>query len=246
MNGPLTPNISGGVYRAFFLVLSFLLVPISLSHAVDFQAKVIHITDGDTITVLNEVKEEIKVRLNGIDCPEIGQAFGKKSKDFTRDLSIGEFVTIHGYDQDRYGRTIGDVILQDGRNLSQELVKAGYAWWFFKYSDDDQLGLLEVRAKIAKVGLWKDRNPIPPWIYRHRSEFISEEEGILRPIEGQSHLGQSLPFVHQKIRGNRRSHKYHRPDCPSYNLISPKNRVPFETAQEALEAGFELAGNCPP
>ncbi len=63
-------------------------------------------------------------------------------------------VIIQAFDQDKYGRTIGDVILEDGRDLNQELVEAGYAWWFFKYSDDKQLGILEVQAKIAKAGLW--------------------------------------------------------------------------------------------
>jgi len=147
----------------FFLPL-WIFLP-SITFAADFQAKVIHIADGDTITVLNETNEQIKIRLNGIDCPEKAQAYGNKAKQFTKNLVGGQTVTIQAYDQDRYGRTIGDVVLENGRNLSQELVKAGYAWWFFKYSDDEQLGLLEVQAKIAKVGLWADKNPVPPWIF---------------------------------------------------------------------------------
>jgi hypothetical protein len=136
------------------------------------------------------------------------------------------------------------VILEDGRNLSRELVKAGYAWWFFKYSDDEQLGMLEVQAKIAKVGLWKDTNPIPPWIFRHRNELATLQPN---PIEAPStglvtppNRSNSLPIF-----GNKRSQKYHRPDCPSYDLISPKNRVPFESAKKASDAGYALAGNCP-
>ena len=82
-------------------------------------------------------------------------------------------VTIQAFDQDKYGRTIGDVILEDGRNLSQELVKAGYGWWFFKYSDDEQLGIQEVQAKIAKMGLWKAKNPVPPWIFRKVKDSLN-------------------------------------------------------------------------
>ena len=82
-------------------------------------------------------------------------------------------VTIQAFDQDKYGRTIGDVILEDGRNLSRELVKAGYAWWFFKYSDDEQLGIQEVQAKIAKMGLWKAKNPVPPWIFRKVKDSLN-------------------------------------------------------------------------
>jgi len=155
----------------------------------------------------------------------------------------GQRVTIQAYGKDKYGRTIGDVILGDGRNLSQELVKAGYAWWFFKYSDNEELGILEVKAKIAKVGLWSDRNPIPPWIYRHRNELATLP--LSRPPPSGSFAQPSGPISDLPILGNRRSHKYHRPDCPSYHLIAPKNRLPFNSSQEAEEAGFVLAGNCP-
>ncbi len=213
----------------------------STAFGADFQAKVIHVTDGDTITVLNDTNEQIKIRLNGIDCPEKAQAYGKKAKTFTKDLVAGEMVTIKAHETDRYGRTIGDVVVEDGRNLSQELVKACYAWWFFKYSDDEQLGILEVQAKIAKVGLWADKNPLPPWIYRHRNELATlQPQRPSSSLEPPSESLSSLP-----VRGNRRSKKYHRSDCPSYDLIAKKNRVPFGSAQEARRAGYALAGNCP-
>jgi len=111
----------------FFLPLWVFLFS-SGAYATDFHAKVIHISDGDTITVLNDANEKIKIRLNGIDCPEKAQAYGNKAKQFTKDLVHGERVTINAYETDRYGRTIGDVILEDGRTLNQELVKAGLAW----------------------------------------------------------------------------------------------------------------------
>ncbi len=181
-------------FRVLVLGLFFLSFP-NFTLASSFQAKVIHVADGDTITVLNDAKEQIKIRVNGIDCPEKGQAFGKKAKQFTKDLVAGEMVMIQPYKHDKYGRTIGDVILGDGRHLSQELVRAGFAWWFFKYSDDAQLGQLEVEAKIAKVGLWKDRNPIPPWIYRHRSKLLSQDAPVPTPHRAPSQIGQTLPFL---------------------------------------------------
>lgn len=88
--------------------------------ATDFQAKVIHITDGDIISVLNEANEQVKIRLNGIDCPKKAKAYGNQRKQFTKDLVHGQMVKIKAYDQDKYGRTIGDLVLEDGRNLSQE------------------------------------------------------------------------------------------------------------------------------
>jgi len=67
---------------------------------------------------------------------------------------------------DRYGRILGDVFLPDGRSLNQELVRAGYAWWFRRYSNDETLARLEAEARAAKVGLWADLHAVPPWEYR--------------------------------------------------------------------------------
>ena len=63
----------------------------------DFHAKVIHIADGDTITVLNAANKQIKIRLNGIDCPEQAQAYGNKAKQFTKVLVHKEMVVIQAY-----------------------------------------------------------------------------------------------------------------------------------------------------
>ena len=58
------------------------------------------------------------------------------------------------------------MILPDGTNLNRELVKAGLAWWYRKYSKDESLGALEEEAKTAKRGLWTDPEPVPPWCWR--------------------------------------------------------------------------------
>ena len=228
----------------FFLPLWVFLSSCS-SNSTDFHAKVIHIADGDTVTVFNDTNEKIKIRLKGIDCPEKAQAYGNKAKNFTKDLVAGQPVIIQAYDQDKYGRTIGDVILEDGRNLNHELVKAGYAWWYRKYAPGNTvLEKFEKEAREAKAGLWNNPHPIPPWDFRHG--------GARTPIEPESSPSRSSAVNPPSdsldsfpVRGNRRSKKYHRIDCPSYDLISPKNRVPFESAQKARAAGYKLAGNCP-
>ena len=94
-----------------------------------------------------------KIRLYGIDCPEKGQAFGKD-------------VTVKVKDTDRYGRTVGIVILPDGRSLNEELVYQGLAWWYRKYSKSPKLATSEMEARLAHRGLWADKNPIPPWEWR--------------------------------------------------------------------------------
>src|SRR5271156_3925062 len=90
--------------------------------AEEFTGKVIGITDGDTIKVLRG-GEEVKIRLEGIDCPESRQAFGNKAKQATSDLAFGKSVTVQAKGMDRYQRTLADIILPDGTNLNRELVR---------------------------------------------------------------------------------------------------------------------------
>ena len=127
----------------------------------DFFGPVVSVLDGDTIDVLHNGQAE-RIRLSGIDCPEKGQAFGKKAKQFTSTLIHGKEVTIQVLRKDRHGRTVADVVLPDGTNVSRELLRAGLAWWYRQYSKDESLGTLEVEAQQAKRGLWADPNPIPP------------------------------------------------------------------------------------
>ncbi len=133
--------------------------------AADFTGRVVGVSDGDTITVLHDGKGE-RIRLHGIDCPEKRQAFGKRAKQVTSTLVFGKGVTVQVLDRDRYGRTVGVVLLPDGRSLNHELVRAGLAWMYRRYSDDQSLSDLEEEARGARRGLWADRNPIPPWEWR--------------------------------------------------------------------------------
>jgi micrococcal nuclease len=127
--------------------------------------KVIAVKDGDTIDLLRNGKT-IKVRLYGIDSPEKAQDYGQKAKDFTSQLAFGKTVHLIEHNKDRYGRTVGTIILPDGRNLNEELVRNGYAWHYKEYSKDKNLEILEADARRFKRGLWQDANPTAPWDYR--------------------------------------------------------------------------------
>jgi endonuclease YncB( thermonuclease family) len=136
------------------------------SPATEFKAKVVGVSDGDTITVLRG-RAELRVRLDGVDCPESGQAFGKRAKAYTASRVFGKAVTIRPTLTDRYGRTVAEVKLLDGSSLNQDLVRSGLAWWFRRYAPDDpQLERLEAEAKAARRGLWTDAHPIAPWDWR--------------------------------------------------------------------------------
>ena len=154
------------------LVLLFLSVPL-FSQAADsqtdtFTGKVVGVSEGDTISVMRGGRA-VKVRLHGIDCPEKKQPFGTKAKWVTSDLAFGREVTVQVKTMDRYGRIVGEVILPDGLSLNKDLVHAGLAWWYHNFAPNDQtLKTLEAEARTAKRGLWADKHPTPPWVWRKR------------------------------------------------------------------------------
>lgn len=121
--------------------------------------------DGDSITVLTAGNVQLKVRLEGIDAPELKQAFSQQSKEAMSGLVFGKAVTLQVTGKDRYGRTLA-VVMVGGVNVNLELVRRGFAWRFDKYSKDAALLAAQNEAKAAKRGLWADPVPLPPWEWR--------------------------------------------------------------------------------
>jgi micrococcal nuclease len=146
--------------------------------AADFTSHVVGITDGDTITVLNQGVEE-RIQLNGIDCPEKGQPYGRNAKRFTSFLVFGRRVIVRSVGKDHQGRILADVIMENGRILNQELVKEGLAW-YRQDSTDETLGKLEGRARLEKRGLWSEESAIPPWEWRK-----SLKRDLVTPARGR-------------------------------------------------------------
>ena len=133
----------------------------------EFTGKVIKVVDGDTIDVLTDDKQTIRIRFNGIDCPERGQPFGNNATQSLKDSILGNVVKVMSRDQDRYGRTVGD-IYHDGTLINLALVKAGLAWHYVKYAPDDTaLREAEQHARELNSGLWSSSHgAIAPWAWR--------------------------------------------------------------------------------
>jgi endonuclease YncB( thermonuclease family) len=119
-------------------------------------------------TVLASGNRRVKIRLHGIDCPEGGQAFGRKAKQFTSSQCFGKTIQYREVDIDRYGRTVATVYLDDGRELNLEILKAGYAWHYKRYSKRQDYADAETSARAERLGLWVDKNPTPPWEWRRQ------------------------------------------------------------------------------
>ncbi len=145
------------------LVLAFfLLVPVP---CFPWLGKVVGVSDGDTIRVMHRGRAN-KIRLFGIDCPELGQAFGRKARRFTARMVFGKIVEVRKVDEDSYGRTVAWVSV-DGKSLNKELLRAGLAWWYKYYAQDErELQRLEAEARRSKIDLWSVPNPVPPWEFR--------------------------------------------------------------------------------
>lgn len=144
--------------------LVFLLA--SVAAWAQFSARVVRIIDGDSIVVIDSNLTEHNTRLTDIDCPEKGQPFGGKAKDFTARFCNHKMVRIIPNGTDKYGRTLATV-LADGQSLNEALLINGLAWHFIKYSSSAKLAALEQQARSSKTGLWKDPKAIAPWNWRH-------------------------------------------------------------------------------
>ncbi len=138
-----------------------------------FRAKVVSVTDGDTLTVMHDGAKE-RLILFGVDCPELAQDFGPQAKKFTDDCCYNQIVSIEDRGRDPRGRTIAIVSLPNGSILNQQLVRQGLAWWSDKFAPDDaQLKQLHLAAQSSHTGLWAAPNPIPPWIFRNGEKGVN-------------------------------------------------------------------------
>jgi len=198
------------------------------------EGKVIGVHDGDTVTVLDQANKKFTIRLQGIDAPELKQEFGAVSQKNLSSMVLGKQVTIVWNKVDKYRRTVGTIML-DGRDINIEQVKAGVAWHFKKYEDEQSpadrvtYAAAEQSARAAKLGLWQAASPLAPGDWRQEAK--TKRWGP-PPPEGT-------------IIGNGNSKKYHRPDCSGYRDMAERNRVFFKTVAEAEAAGYKRAGNCP-
>ncbi len=193
-------------------------------------AKHVGVIDGDTIEVLRDGKAQ-RIRLDGIDCPEKGDDFSNKAKQFTSSLVFGKVVEVRGKEYDRYNRLVARVLV-DGQDISVALAQAGLAWHYTKYSSDPVLARAENVARSAEIGVWSLPNPAPPW------ELRAQRAGT------QSAAVSSQPATGTTYQGNRKSHVFHAPHCRYYGC---KNcTAVFQSKEEAVKAGYRPCKQCNP
>lgn len=166
------PKVINMINLAAILVHSLLLSPLAMAET--FEGRVIGISDGDTLTVLNGLTE-VKVRLAGIDAPEKGQPFGAKSKAALARCAFGKTTQVEWNKLDRYGRKIAKVTA-NGIDCGLAQIENGLAWHYRQYQRDQSRDLrnsyaqAENSAASSKTGLWADPDPVAPWDWRRANK----------------------------------------------------------------------------
>jgi len=127
--------------------------------------RVVSVHDGDTLRAIDQANVQHKIRLAGIDAPELGQPFGRASRDRLAELTQGQVVTVYIDSRHRYGRTVAR-LEADGLDVCRQLVADRLAWHYTRYSDDAALAAAEREARADGRGLWRDPQPVPPWEWR--------------------------------------------------------------------------------
>ena len=160
-----SPTLKETATVKHLFLLSLLYLSLSLLSA-EIKGKVVVVSDGDTIIVLDEMdKGNFKIRLAKIDAPEKKQAFGNKAKQFLSSLIFGKQVSIRYKAIDRYGRIIG-LVYCDGAEINLVMVQNGYAWHYNSYDKTPVYIQAEIQARRDKKSLWAAPDPTNPYEFR--------------------------------------------------------------------------------
>lgn len=188
---PPPPN----TFQIRWITLSLLMIFVFGAHAETLTGRVVGVTDGDTVTVLDVHNVRHKIRLSGIDAPEITQAYGTRSKKHLSDLVFRKDVWVKWHKRDRYGRIVGKVILRVSRDCpscakgidaGHAQLGSGLAWWYRKYADEQspddrkRYESEEAVARDSRLGLWSDAAPLPPWQFRKTESRTSDSSSDTR------------------------------------------------------------------
>jgi micrococcal nuclease len=193
---------------------------------------VTHVADGDTLDITTNGRV-YTVRLDGIDAPEGGQPFGREARVQLRVLALSREVTALVTDHDRFGRFVARVSV-GGTDLSEEMVRSGFAWHYTRYSTDQRLAALEQQARRQHRGLWADAKAMAPWDYR-----LQHARPSAAPAAPHA---RAAPAPAGAYHGNTSSHVYHAPGCRDYDC--PHCTESFMSTAAAEAAGYRPHEAC--
>lgn len=166
---PGMPRRMRGWYVLVATVVSAIVAAVPMCPLHDPQGRplwrVEFVHDGDTVTCIDEANKPQKIRLVGIDSPELNQPFGREASNALRHKLAGGRVRVEGDARDQHGRLLGTLWVDD-RNINRELVADGWAWVFGGFNPDPDLLDAETAARTARRGLWSDPRAQAPSDWR--------------------------------------------------------------------------------
>lgn len=171
--------------KKYILTLIFLLSMPLIAYG-NSDMKLIEVHDGDTVTLSYKNGKKVKVRLFGIDAPELAQLYGDESKRHLYNLLKRKNISLKSNGKDTYNRLIATLYVND-KNINLQMIKDGYAWHYERYYKSDEYSEAQKNAKSNKLGLWKQDNPTEPWVFRNGkrdNEHANNKPLFKSPIKG--------------------------------------------------------------
>jgi len=200
-------------YRVIvFVGFHFLFTMVPSLSAGTITGTVVKVADGDTVTMVDDKGFKHRIRLAGIDAPEQGdQPYGKESTRGLRWLVHNKEITVEYSKHDRYGRIVGKVLVGPKGNtfclliecartldVGLEQIKGGMAWHYKRYQSEQSkedrnfYSSAERVAKKKQVGLWNDKDPIPPWKWRRDNRLEALQKAFLEKGGKKKKYAQEL------------------------------------------------------
>jgi endonuclease YncB( thermonuclease family) len=193
--------------------------------AESWSGRVVAVHDGDTLTVLRYWRG-VKVRLNAIDAPELGQPYGRQSRKSLSSLCFGRSATVATVGQDPYGRLLARVTC-GGLDTNAEQLRRGMAWHYVQYSHDATLQALEDGARSGRRGLWADGSAQPPWSFRHGAGVTPGQSGHTDPAAPRNAGGGAKRTCKEMTSCAEARH--YLSDCGIRTLDANRNGIPCES-----------------
>lgn len=218
-------------------IILFSLFFCAFLHADILEGKVIKITDGDTVHVLDANHHKKTIRMAGIDAPERKQAFGKKAKQYLASMIGNKRVTVEFKKRDRYGRIVGSILYQ-GKVINLEMVRAGLAWHYKKYQREQSKRERNLYAaadsfvKTNRIGLFQEKNAVPPWEWRKNKK----NHRSIKPNNQITLLTTNNANIEVWV--NTKSGKYH---CPETRYYGNTKQGKMMLESDAIKSGFSGA-----
>ena len=192
-----------------------------------FDATVVRIADGDSVEILRTGdRQPLRVRLEGVDAPELGESFSREAQLFLRQLMLDKRVNVSGRDVDRFGRLVARLLVA-GQDASHALLAAGLACQ--RFANDSVLAAAESQARAGGVGFWAASAAKPQCVARSRAAG--------GPPAPRAPAARTV-----QVRANVTSGVYHRPSCPNFTCRNCTRL--FASEAEAKASGFRPAGDC--